>query len=148
MPGLAWPGTLLHTFSKVRFLLAYIIVVLFNKWPVTDCLGSKFTRKHYHDIHLELTWKQVGGGKRVMRCCAAGGIGNTPPGTEWTPTARNNAQSEWRFSCHSKCINRDMGYFKGILTGRDRRGWPKWLQNKYFSALFRDNKTTQMNPTE
>lgn len=52
---LAWPGTLLHTFSEVRFLLAYIIVVLFNKWPVTDCLGSKFTRKHYHDIHLELT---------------------------------------------------------------------------------------------
>ena len=28
------------------------------------------------------TWKQDGGGKRVIRCAATGGTGKTPPGTE------------------------------------------------------------------
>ena len=34
------------------------------------------------------TWKHDGGGNKVMRCAAAGGTGNTPPGTEWRPTAK------------------------------------------------------------
>ena len=29
-----------------------------------------------------ITWKQDGGGKRVIRCAATGGTGKTPPGTE------------------------------------------------------------------
>lgn len=37
--------------------------------------------------NCELTWKQIGGGRSFIKTTAAGGTGNTPPGTGCKPGA-------------------------------------------------------------
>lgn len=40
----------------------------------------------YHE-NSEQTWKQIGGGRSFIKTTAAGGTGNTPPGTGCKPGA-------------------------------------------------------------
>lgn len=43
--------------------------------------------KYYPETNSKQTWKQMGGGSSFIRTTAAGGTGNTPPGTGCKPGA-------------------------------------------------------------
>lgn len=49
---------------------------------------------HRTSVYSEQTWKQMGGGSSFIRTTAAGGTGNTPPGTGCKPGAEGESRHE------------------------------------------------------
>lgn len=59
--------------------------------------------------YIVLTVKQVGGGSSFMRTTAAGGTGNTPPGTGCSPGAEGRPETGSRDSQAGNYINGPRG---------------------------------------
>lgn len=57
----------------------------------------------YHE-NCELTWKQIGGGRSFIKTTAAGGTGNTPPGTGCNPGATRERKVRIRRDGRIVCI--------------------------------------------
>lgn len=62
--------------------------------PILQDEKHTMTVAHRASVYSELTWKQIGGGSSFIRTTAAGGTGNTPPGTGCKPGAEGEGGHE------------------------------------------------------
>lgn len=80
-------------------------------------------------MYNEQTWKQIGGGSSFIKTTAAGGTGNTPPGTGCKPGAEGETRREHQHRLHvGKLKPRDLHTAFHVLLPSEhiQRALTKW----------------------